>query len=175
MGPPPWSRYANTTLNHDKVSIYCALLTPQRKQSPGLRLHNRGEYGQDQDWISCRILAIFLDLDCLWLFIFEKNWIRTGSGYFFVFYNETFLRVIQDVTNDCTVVFFAMIFIFTKKSKWFCQHVLHLSQSMITPVTLSQFLSGEVEVVGCFYIAGMLLGFVVLSAISCVCVLCCVG
>jgi len=46
---------------------------------------------------------------------------------------------------------------------------------MITPVTLSQFLSGEVEVVGCFYIAGMLLGFVVLSAISCVCVLCCVG
>ena len=32
-GPLPWSRYANTTLNHDKVSIYCALLIPQWKQS----------------------------------------------------------------------------------------------------------------------------------------------
>jgi len=30
-GPLPWSRYANTTLNHDKVSIYCALLAPQWK------------------------------------------------------------------------------------------------------------------------------------------------
>jgi len=27
-GPLPWSRYANTTLNHDKVSIYCALQIP---------------------------------------------------------------------------------------------------------------------------------------------------
>ena len=26
-----WSRYTNTTLNHDKVSIYCALLTPSVK------------------------------------------------------------------------------------------------------------------------------------------------
>jgi len=33
IGPLPWSRYAKTTLNHDKVSIYCALLTPQWKQS----------------------------------------------------------------------------------------------------------------------------------------------
>jgi len=32
-GPPAWSRHANTTLNHDNVSIYCALLTPQWKQS----------------------------------------------------------------------------------------------------------------------------------------------
>jgi len=32
-GPLPWSRYANTTLNHDKMSIYYALLTPQWKQS----------------------------------------------------------------------------------------------------------------------------------------------
>jgi len=36
----------------------------------------RGEHGQDQGWISCRILAIFLDQDWIWIFIFEKNWIR---------------------------------------------------------------------------------------------------
>jgi len=44
----------------------------------------------------------------------EKNWIRTGSGYLFDFYNEIFQRVIHDVTNDGTVILFAMIFIFTK-------------------------------------------------------------
>jgi len=27
IGPVPRSRYTNTTLNHDKVSIHCALLT----------------------------------------------------------------------------------------------------------------------------------------------------
>jgi len=37
------------------------------------------------------------------------------------------------------------------------------------------FFSGEVEVVSCSYIAGMLLCFVALSAISYVRVLCCVG
>jgi len=41
-----------------------------------IRLPTRGEHGQDQDWISCRILAIFfgsgLDLDI----IVEKHWIR---------------------------------------------------------------------------------------------------
>jgi len=30
-GPLPWSRYANTTLNHDNVLIYCSLLAPQWK------------------------------------------------------------------------------------------------------------------------------------------------
>jgi len=69
----------------------------------------RGEHGQDQDWMSCRILAIFLDQDWIWIFSFEKNWIRTWWGYWFDFYNEIFLRVIQDVTNDCAVVFFAII------------------------------------------------------------------
>jgi len=72
--------------------------------------------GQVQDWISWRILAIFSDQDWIWIFIFEKNWIRIGSGYWFDFYNEIFLRVIQDVTNDGGSVFFAMIFIL---------HVLH--------------------------------------------------
>ena len=35
----------------------------------------------------------------------------------FDFYNEIFLRVVQVVTNDGAVVFFAMIFIFTKNQK----------------------------------------------------------
>jgi len=48
----------------------------------------RGKHGQDQDWISCRILAIFSDRDWIWILIFEKKWIRTGSGYLFDFYNE---------------------------------------------------------------------------------------
>jgi len=47
------------------------------------------------------------------------------------------LRVIQDVTNDGGSVFFAMVLIFTKKSKLFCQYVLHSSQSMIIRVILS--------------------------------------
>jgi len=34
-------------------------------------LHSGGEHGQD--WISCRMLAIFLDQDWIWIFIFEKN------------------------------------------------------------------------------------------------------
>jgi len=34
--------------------------------------------------------------DWIWIFIFEKNWIRTGSGYLFDFYNEISLRVIQE-------------------------------------------------------------------------------
>jgi len=41
----------------------------------------------------------------------KKNWIRTGSGYWFDFYKEIFLRLIQDVTNDCGSVFFAIILI----------------------------------------------------------------
>ena len=32
---------------------------------------------------------------------------KIGSGYWFDFYNEIFLRVIQDVTNDGGSVFFA--------------------------------------------------------------------
>ena len=57
---------------------------------------------------------IFLEQDCIWIFIFEKNWIKTGSGYLFDFHYEIFLRVIQDDTNDGVDVFFAMIFTFTK-------------------------------------------------------------
>jgi len=37
----------------------------------------------------------FLDQDWSWIFIFEKNWIRTGSGYLFDFYNEIFQRVLS--------------------------------------------------------------------------------
>ena len=40
----------------------------------------------------------------------KKNWNRTGSGYWFDFYNEIFLRVIQNVTNNRGGVF-ALFFI----------------------------------------------------------------
>ena len=82
----------------------------------------RGGHGEDQDWTSCRILAIFSDQDWIWIFIFEKNWIRTASGYLLNFYNEISLKVIkfQDVTNGGVSTFFATVLIFTKKSKLFC-------------------------------------------------------
>jgi len=35
----------------------------------------RGVHGQDQDWISYRILAIFLKQDWIWIIIFKENWI----------------------------------------------------------------------------------------------------
>ena len=69
---------------------------------------------------------VFLDHDCIWIFIFERKWIRTGSGYLFDFYNEVFLRVILDVTNDGAVVFFVMILILKKNQNDFvsmcCTH-----------------------------------------------------
>jgi len=83
---------------------------------------SRGDHGQDQDWISCKIVAIFSNQDRIWIFIFEKHWIRTESGYWFDFYNEIFLRVIQDVTNDGGSVFFAMFFILS------VEYVPHSSQ-----------------------------------------------
>jgi len=57
-----------------------------------------------------------LDQDWIWIFIFEKNWIRTGTGYLFDIYNEIFLKVIQDVTNDGAVVFLCYDFYIHKKS-----------------------------------------------------------
>ena len=69
---------------------------------------------------------VFLDHDCIWIFIFEREWIRTGSGYLFDFCNEVFLRVILDVTNDGAVVFFVMILILKKNQNDFvsmcCTH-----------------------------------------------------
>jgi len=41
-------------------------------------------------------------------YLFLKK-IRSGSGYWSDFYNEIFLGVIQDVTNDGGSVFFAII------------------------------------------------------------------
>jgi len=60
----------------------------------------RSEHGQDHDWIFSKIRLFRIRIRFGYLFIFEKNWIRTGSGYWFDFHNEIFLRVIQDVTND---------------------------------------------------------------------------
>jgi len=80
---------------------------------------NRGEYGQDQDWISSRILAIFW-IRIVFGYLFLK---KTGSGQDqeigLIFYNEITLRVIQDVTNDGSNVFFAVAFIFTKNQNDF--------------------------------------------------------
>ena len=54
-------------------------------------------------------------------------------------------------------VSFAIVFIFTKKTKLFCQYVPHSSQSMIILVTLPYIFSCEVEVVSCSCNAGMML------------------
>jgi len=82
---------------------------------------------------TCDFFESGLDLDIY----FGKNWIKTGSGYSFDLYNEISMRVIQDVTNDAWWYRNVLVFIFTKKSKLFCQYVVHLSQSMIIHVTLS--------------------------------------
>jgi len=104
------------------ASVIFAIREPENGYASAIR----GEHGQDQDWIYCRILAISFDQDWIWKFFFEKHWIRTGSGYLFDFYDKIFMRVIQDVTNDGAVVFFAMIFMFTKNQNDFvsmrCTH-----------------------------------------------------
>jgi len=41
----------------------------------------------------------------------KKIWSGAGSGYCIDFYNEIFLRVIQDVTNDGGSVFFTIVFV----------------------------------------------------------------
>jgi len=42
-GPLPWSRYANTLSNHDKVSIYCALLPLSESKVSGLPVCKLGK------------------------------------------------------------------------------------------------------------------------------------
>jgi len=109
----------------------------------------RGEHGQDQDWISCRILAIF-QIRIVFGYSFLKNkWSRTGSGYWFDFYNEILMRVIRDVTNDGDSVFFARFFILSV-----CAALITISGNSCYFIVN---FSGQVEVVSCSYIAGMLL------------------
>ena len=76
----------------------------------------------------------FSDQDWIWIFIFEKNWIRTGSVYLFVIHDEISLRVTQDVTNNGGNVFFTMDFLSTKNKP-----ILSIcaTQSMKIRVTLS--------------------------------------
>ena len=76
----------------------------------------------------------FSDQDWIWIFIFEKNWIRTGSVYLFVIHDEISLRVTQDVTNNGGSVFFTMDFLSTKNKP-----ILSIcaTQSMKIRVTLS--------------------------------------
>jgi len=80
---------------------------------------------------------------------FLKKLDHAGSGCWFDFCNEIFLRVIQDVTNDGGSVFFAVFS--------YCQYVLHSSQSMVIRVTSLLIFSGQVEVVSWSFNAGMLL------------------
>jgi len=49
-----------------------------------------------------------------------------------------------------------MVAVFPLLWSLYCQYVLHSSQSMVIRVTLSLIFSGQVEVVSCSYIAGML-------------------
>ena len=76
----------------------------------------------------------FSDQDWIWIFIFEKNWIRTGSVYLFVIHDKISLRVTQDVTNNGGSVFFTMDFLSTKNKP-----ILSVcaTQSMKIRVTLS--------------------------------------
>jgi len=76
--------------------------------------------------MSCKKRAIFLKQDWISIIIFEKNWITTGFGYLFNFYNEISLRVIQDVTNDGLGRFCYIFYIHTKNQNDFvsmgCTH-----------------------------------------------------
>jgi len=74
---------------------------------------------------------------------------KIGSGYWVDFYNEIFLRVIQDVTNVGGSVFFAMFFILSV-----CAALIAISGNSCYFIVN---FSGQVEVVNRFYIAGMLL------------------
>jgi len=55
---------------------------------------------------------------CLTFFEVIRHFLTSGLA-FFVHLDLVILRVIQDVTNDGAVVFFTMIFIFTKNQSEF--------------------------------------------------------
>jgi len=75
----------------------------------------------------------------------------------FDFYNEISLRVIQDVTNDDASVFFAMVFIFTKNQIDLSVYAAIITINDNSCYFIVNFFSGEMVVVNCSYIAGMLL------------------
>jgi len=85
------------TINLDSTTLPAQLPIYERKCC-------RGEHGQDQDWISCRIRTIFSDQVWIWIFMFEKDLIRTG--YLFDFYDEISFGVNQDVKNVGGSAFF---------------------------------------------------------------------
>ena len=116
--------------------LFSKLLRLRPEAIPTLRLlYTRGEHGQDHGWISYRILAIFSNQDWIWIFILEKN--ESGQD--------------QDI---------GLISITKFSRGWFKMSqmmVLHSSQSTVIHVTSSLIFSGQVEVVSCSCIAGMLL------------------
>jgi len=60
------------------VGVYSAEAGAESESniSDSVHLCTRGDHGQDQDWISFRILANFSDQDWIWIFILKK----IGSG-----------------------------------------------------------------------------------------------
>jgi len=77
---------------------------------------SRGEHGQDRIGYPAGYLRFFWNRIGFGYFFWPKlDNKTTGNGYLFDFYNEIYLRVIQDVTNDGGGVFFAiLVFIFTQ-------------------------------------------------------------
>jgi len=104
------------------------LQNPVGSRSGNRILFNTGEHGQYQDWLSCRILAIFLNQDWIWIFIFEK----IGSAQDHNICLISIMKiVIQDVTNDGGSVFFAIVFIITKKIKMILSVCTHHNQLVL--------------------------------------------
>jgi len=108
---------------------------------------------------TCDFFGSRLDLDIH----FWKNWIRTGSGYWLDFYNEIFLRMIEDVTNDGGSVSFAMVFTLSARAALITinDNSCHFIINFFRPSECSKLL------LYCWYAAL----FVVLNGIS----VCCVG
>jgi len=79
---------------------------------------SRGEHGQDQDWISRKILAIFLDQDWIWIFIFDKNRINTGQDISLISITK-FPWEWFKMSQMMVLVLFNMVFIFTKNQNDF--------------------------------------------------------
>jgi len=107
------------TINLDSTTLPTQLPTYEGKCC-------RGEHGQDQDWISCRILAIFSDQDWIWILIFEKNLMR--RGYLFDLYNEISWESIKKSEMMVVVLsfFIVMVYVFTKNQNYYirkcCTH-----------------------------------------------------
>ena len=94
-------------------------------------VHIRGKHGQDQDWIYCRILAIFLDQVWIWIFIFEK--IGSGQHQDICLISITKFSWERFKMSQTMVLLFSLLwFLYSQKIKVILSvGVLHWSQLMI--------------------------------------------